>query len=458
MSRFHFNSAALTAAILVAGAAGIFQGCADHSPDSLGRFQLMAAKQGALTENAVNDSPGLLPQRDLPVFAPDSLHPPSAVDAVAIGSKAIATELWIIEAPPIPTPMKGGPPPIASCIGALTAHRNGDKPLALATKPLTVKANLTATIATVRISQGFINTLKSEAHGVYTLALPANATPTDFVLTFGNRRIRALVRSRESAGEIFKAAKLQGLPASISKAGTPLALSLGNIAPGADIAVTSEYVQPLAVSRGLVNFDLGMADGGVTWGDSGASEKANVEITLTPGMPVEKRDDIANILKNKQTGYKEFSLTRAEDFSFNFPLGAAASPKAALLTSRDSRGLFYAISIIAPTDVPATGMTLSAVGFDVIKLPEVPKGSSVLLLGRLEPDKSLQAVPTLTWNSGRSTFPLTVVTCDALPTLWARAQYDAMPATSGEARQKLALQYKLLTPETAILAVDTVRK
>jgi hypothetical protein len=197
---------------------------------------------------------------------------------------------------------------------------------------------------------------------------------------------------------------------------------------------------------------------GVTWGDSGAPEKVNIELTLAPGMPLEKRDDIASILKDKQTGFKEFSITKSDDFHFDFPVSAATSPKAAMLTTRDSRGLFYAISVIAPKNAAATGMVLSAVGFENLKLPEVPAGSSILLLGRLDPDKSLQAVPTLTWNAGRNSFPLAVVTCDALPTLWARAQYDALPAHDSGARSKLALQYKLLTAETAILAVDTVRK
>src|SRR6185503_15169647 len=78
-----------------------------------------------------------------------------------------------------------------------------------------VKAQVRGAFSTVELEQRFKNPFDTKIEAVYVFPLPADAAVHDFVMTFGDRTIRGIVRERAEAERMYAEARAQGYVASL---------------------------------------------------------------------------------------------------------------------------------------------------------------------------------------------------------------------------------------------------
>lgn len=191
--------------------------------------------------------------------------------------------------------------------------------VAAALKHTAVRASIVGPAAKVDVTQTFENPFSEKIEAVYVFPLPENGAVTEFVMTIGQRRIRAVVRERAEAERIYQQAKSQGYTASLltQERANIFTQRVANIEPGKslDIAITYyhtvaevdgsyQWVFPMVVAPRFNPPGSGGAGvGAVTQGDRGASgqrtevqylapEQRNghdidVRVDLEAGVPVE---------------------------------------------------------------------------------------------------------------------------------------------------------------------------
>ena len=162
-------------------------------------------------------------------------------------------ELWVIARNEPALPPEAEQPGS----GAMLARPEPGQEVPMALKHTDVKATISAYIATVSVTQQFQNPYDRRIEAVYLFPLPHNAAVNDFVMTIGERRIRAIIRQRKEAEEIYREAKRQGYLASLLTAeqhSNSFSVCVGNLAPGKEIDTCIQYVQTLDYCDGWYEF------------------------------------------------------------------------------------------------------------------------------------------------------------------------------------------------------------
>ena len=175
---------------------------------------------------------------------------------------AATDELWIIERPEAVT--RAAPGDDAPTQGELRAKIPGEeKEIPLPLKHTDVRAEVSAFIATVNVTQQYHNPFDQKIEAVYVFPLPQNAAVTEFVMTIGERRIRGLIREREEARKIYEEAKRRGYVASLLTQERPNVFTqrVANIEPKKEIGVTITYFNALKYGRGEYEFVFPMVVG-----------------------------------------------------------------------------------------------------------------------------------------------------------------------------------------------------
>ncbi|MBT4817216.1 MAG: VWA domain-containing protein [Lentisphaerae bacterium] len=133
-----------------------------------------------------------------------------------------------------------------------TAHMTAkigdeEKEVPLPLKHTDVKAQISAFVATVDVTQQYHNPFAEKIEAVYVFPLPENAAVTDFIMVIGERRIRGIIREREEAQRIYQEARRQGYRASLLTQERPNIFTqrVANIEPGHDIDVQLTYFHTL---------------------------------------------------------------------------------------------------------------------------------------------------------------------------------------------------------------------
>lgn len=190
----------------------------------------------------------------------DGLHPAREIGQTTPGPIPLARgeELWIISKPDrhrvqmhTGTEREAHP----THPGLARAMEDG-RFLPMPLERTEVEADLSGFIASVGVTQQYVNPFDVKIEAVYVFPLPHNAAVTDFLMTIGNRTIRGVIREREEAAEMYLRAREQGKIASIMTEERPNIFTqrVANIEPGRSIEIDITYFHTLAYEQGELTF------------------------------------------------------------------------------------------------------------------------------------------------------------------------------------------------------------
>ena len=174
--------------------------------------------------------------------------------------------------------------------GSLIVQPGGGQPVAMPLKHTHVRAEISAFVASVDVTQTFTNPFDEPIEATYLFPLPERAAVDDFVLEVGERRIRGQIQQRERAEAIYQAARAAGHTAAVLHQERPniFSQSVANIAPGREIKVKLRYVDLLVYRDGGYDFLFPMVVGhrynppGPTAQAAAGGERASASI-MPPG-------------------------------------------------------------------------------------------------------------------------------------------------------------------------------
>jgi len=119
-----------------------------------------------------------------------------------------------------------------------------------------VNARIDGYISTVNVRQEFSNPFDQKIEAVYLFPLPEKAAVSEFLMIIGERKIRGILREKEEAEAIYRAARSQGYQASLLVQHRPNVFEqkVANIEPGKSIEVDIKYFHTLAYNDGWYSF------------------------------------------------------------------------------------------------------------------------------------------------------------------------------------------------------------
>ena len=173
---------------------------------------------------------------------------------------SLEEEIWVIaKADPVPA-LDGDTPDPGS--GTLVANmpsddeQDGETEVPLPLQHTAVDASIAGHISTVRVKQQFANPFDTKIEAVYVFPLPEKAAVTEFLMIIGERTIRGILREKEEAEAIYRAARDQGYQASLLVQQRPniFEQKVANIEPGKAIDVDITYFNTLAYRDGRYSF------------------------------------------------------------------------------------------------------------------------------------------------------------------------------------------------------------
>jgi Ca-activated chloride channel family protein len=130
-------------------------------------------------------------------------------------------------------------------------------------KQTEVKAKIAGNISRVEVVQKFENPFPEPLEAVYVFPLPDEAAVDDMEIKIGDRTIKADIKLREEALEIYEQARQQGRTAGLleQERANIFTQSLANIKPGEKIEVTIRYTESLKFAGGDYEFVFPMVVG-----------------------------------------------------------------------------------------------------------------------------------------------------------------------------------------------------
>ena len=126
-----------------------------------------------------------------------------------------------------------------------------------------VAAEISGSLARVRVTQRFRNPHSEKIEAVYTFPLPEDAAVDDMTMTIGDRVVVGRIKRREEARAIYEAARSAGKVASLLDQERPniFTQSVTNILPGAEVQISISYVELLPYEDGTYSFVFPMVVG-----------------------------------------------------------------------------------------------------------------------------------------------------------------------------------------------------
>ncbi|MEG4208751.1 VIT domain-containing protein [Microcoleus sp. S13_B4] len=159
----------------------------------------------------------------------------------------------------------GGRSPETRCpVGGLFVKgQNTAREQVFPLKQTEVKAKIAGNISRVEVVQKFENPFPESLEAVYVFPLPDEAAVDDMEIKIGSRTIKADIKRREEALEIYQKARQQGRTAGLleQERDNIFTQSLANIKPGEKIEVTIRYTESLKFAGGDYEFVFPMVVG-----------------------------------------------------------------------------------------------------------------------------------------------------------------------------------------------------
>lgn len=286
--------------------------------------------------------------------------------ARSISLQSEVDEVWILSRNPEATTSENTPD--SASLLAKVGNREVPMPL----MHTDVKATVSGCISSVDVTQQFNNLYNYKIEAVYIFPLPHNAAVNDFLMTIGKRRIRGIIRDRKEAEQIYEEAKAQGYVASLLAEERPniFRQSIANIEPGNEIDVNIRYFSRLDYVDGWYEFVFPMVVGprfnppgsqspDVTYRKP--SERNGQDISLRvdvdAGVPVDRIECKTHETTKSVSSPSKFAMQLKpdntipnKDFVLRYRV-AGNQIKSSLLTQRDERGNYFALTLYPPEEV-----------------------------------------------------------------------------------------------------------
>jgi Ca-activated chloride channel family protein len=273
--------------------------------------------------------------------------------------------------------------------GALLAELPGrTEKVPVPLKHTSVAGRIDGYIATVDVTQQFQNPFDSKIEAVYVFPLPQDAAVSDFVMTVGERRIRGIIRERDQAEKIYKAARRQGHVASLLTQERPniFTQKVANIEPGRQIDIQLTYFNTLRYDDSAYEFVFPMVVGprfnpasqsdGIgavprgTIGTSGQDtevsylaphERSGHDVSLTldveSGVAIENLQCVNHTVEVEAVSESRRRIVLSDldtipnrDFVLRYQV-AGDQIKSAMMTHEDSHGRYFTMMVYPPKDL-----------------------------------------------------------------------------------------------------------
>jgi len=153
--------------------------------------------------------------------------------------------------------------PIWNLRARLVALNADDKPIEFPMLKSEYRVDIRGDMATIRLRQTFKNPGDSPLNATYEFPLHEDSAVFAMTMRSGDARIRAEIRRKKEAKQIFEAAKNDGKAAALLEQERPnlFTQSIANLMPGNTVEIELSYVQPLAKFDGRYQLDLPLVAG-----------------------------------------------------------------------------------------------------------------------------------------------------------------------------------------------------
>ena len=296
-------------------------------------------------------------------------------------------ELWVIaKAAPAAPAADDQTTPRCGVLLATLPNQTTQVPVPL--KHTAVEGNIDGYIATVDVTQQFHNPYDAKIEAVYVFPLPDDAAVNEFVMTVGDRKIRGIIRERETAEQIYAAAKAQGHVAALMTQERPniFTQQVANIEPGKQIDIHIRYFNTLRYDAGAYEFVFPMVVGprfnpAATSNGIGAvvrgqhdtsgqktevqylapNERSGHDVSVTlnirAGIDIEDVHSVNHVVDVEDVCDSQRKVTLSaqdtipnKDFVLRYKV-AGDQIKTAMLTHTDDNGSYFTMMVYPPADL-----------------------------------------------------------------------------------------------------------
>ena len=182
---------------------------------------------------------------------------PNGAGAKAPGQNHSSVSPKIIASNDVSCKLEARSPETRCPVGGLFVKTpNTAREQAFALKRTEVKAKIAGNISRVEVVQKFENPFPESLEAVYVFPLPDEAAVDDMEIKIGDRIIKADIKRRDEALEIYQKARQQGRTAGLleQERSNIFTQSLANIKPGEKIEVRIRYTESLKFAGGDYEF------------------------------------------------------------------------------------------------------------------------------------------------------------------------------------------------------------
>jgi len=279
----------------------------------------------------------------------------------------------LLAAPAIPPATEGSlvrVDPYGKATGVLCPLRHTD-----------VKADIAGFIARVTVTQEFQNNTGEKIEAVYIFPLPAKSAVDRMTMHVGDRVVKAVIKKRDEARQIFEQARQQGHTAALLEQERPnvFTQSVTNIEPGAKVLVVISYVETLKYEEGTYEFSFPMTVGprynpqGLPGGERvvpkyappelRAGHDVSLEVKLDAGLPIDflrSATHPVNIdrptAKQAVVHLKDQATIPNKDFILKYDI-AGTKIQDTVLAYKAQKGGFFTLILQPPERVTAEDVT-----------------------------------------------------------------------------------------------------
>lgn len=256
-----------------------------------------------------------------------------------------------------------------------------------------IKTEISGFVARTEVTQEFENILPNAVEAIYVFPLPHDSAVDGMSMTVGNREIRAVIKEREEARQIYEAARNSGHTAALLDQERPniFTQSVTNIPPGGTVTIKLSVIELLKYEAGVYQFAFPLVVGpryipgagtvspnrgtmpdtdqvpdashisppvaGIHTGDPHAGHDVSLEVNLAAGVPVGDIESPSHKIFADRTGADSYHVRLAndlvlpdKDFILKYKV-AGVGINDAVLAHADKSGGYFTL-ILQPPERP----------------------------------------------------------------------------------------------------------
>ena len=277
-----------------------------------------------------------------------------------------------------------------------------------------VDASVLGAVARVSVHQRFVNDSKQPAQVAYAFPLPDNAAVDGFVLTIGQRHIRAILRERADAEEIYAAAKGMGLVASllIQQDDNLFVQRIDLLGPGRAVDVDLSYYHLVTCRDGWCELRIplvaGPRGGGIHRPPLRSGKDITVHARLDPAMPIARIEAPGHTISIAHNNdHDDVDLVNADaipnrDLLIRYEVGGE-EVRSSLVADQAAGGQYFALTLIPPTTIAK--LPRQPIQADICVLGDARAGAqaATALLSCLTPDDTFRVIGPMTSPTDNAT-------------------------------------------------------